>query len=179
MKQESSDSPLRGEWRRGKPGESPTEGNVDELLTEIPEGEAPGSIDGYRAGSRMRLWIFGGLIVGTIGLGIAAHQWVEHLEDERATIVPHYIVDEESAARAVRELHWAEGPARLGLSREPPGVEVIVLPDHEIRLADGHDHAQVKVLVRDGKTVDIKVLSGKIELKEVEAPTPAEPATPP
>ena len=167
------------EFRRGLPGENPTEGNIDELLADIPANAAPSSLEGYKSGARMRWYLAGGLVLGTIALGIGAHQYIEHLEEQRRIIVPAYVVDEEAAARAVRELHWADGPARLGLSREAPGVEVIVLPDREIRPADGHDHAQVKVEVRNGKTVDIKVLSGKIKLSEREAQPPAPPASSP
>jgi hypothetical protein len=151
------------EFPRGKPDDQPTKGEDDELLAEIPEGGEPGSIDGYVEGARVRRWIFGVLLVGTIGAAFGARQYIKHLEEERKKIVPEYVVDEESAARAVREFHWGDGPARLGLSREPPGVERIVLPDREIVLAEGYDHAQVNVDVRNGKTIKLKVLTGKIK----------------
>jgi hypothetical protein len=38
-----------------------------------------------------------------------------------------------------------------------------VLPDRVLTLAPGSDHAQVKVVVRDGKTVELKVLVGEIQ----------------
>jgi hypothetical protein len=164
---------------RGKPGDNPTEGNVDELLTEIPQGGTPGSIAAYRSGSRVRRWVFGLLIVGTIGAAVAGHQYFKWLERQRVIVRPEYVVDEEASADAVRAFHWDDGSARLGLSREPPGVEVIVLPDREIRLADGHDHAQVNLTVRDGKTIKLKVLSGKIVQTPTGQPRPEAAASSP
>jgi hypothetical protein len=167
------------EFPRGKPGDIPTEGNADELLTEIPGGREPGSIEGYQSGSRVRRWVFGLLIVGTIGAAVAGHQYFKWLERQREIVDPQYVVDDAAAAGAVREFYWDDGSARLGLTREPPGIEVIVLPDREIRLAPGHDHAQVNVTVRDGKTVKLKVLTGKIVQTEVETPPPAGAASSP
>ncbi|MCH9686995.1 MAG: hypothetical protein K0V04_36505, partial [Deltaproteobacteria bacterium] len=52
--------------------------------------------------------------------------------------------------------------ARLGMSRQDPGVRAIVLPDRIVTLAPGCDHAQIKVDVRDGKTVQLDVVVGEI-----------------
>jgi hypothetical protein len=41
-------------------------------------------------------------------------------------------------------------------------VEAIVLPDRVLRLAEGCDHAQVKVNVVDGQTVELKIITGEI-----------------
>ena len=159
------------DFPRGKPGDQPTQGETDELLEDVPEDSDLGSIDGYVKGTKVRRWVFGLLIFGTIGAGIAGYQYVKYLQEERKKIVPEYVIDEEAAARAVREFYWEDGPARLGLSREPPGVERIVLPDREIVLADGYDHAQVNVNVRNGKTIKLRVLTGKI----VQTPTGPRP----
>lgn len=69
-------------------------------------------------------------------------------------------------------LTWSEGKARLGLSREPPGVHTIELPDRTLTLADGVDMAQFKVVVEAGKTTALEVLSGEIveQLKPGAAP---------
>ena len=57
---------------------------------------------------------------------------------------------------------WSGGKARLGLDRQPPGILAIELPDRTLRLAEGSDQAQLKLEVRDGKTVELKVLFGAI-----------------
>jgi hypothetical protein len=56
----------------------------------------------------------------------------------------------------------ADGSMRVGLSREPPGVNILHLPDRDITLARGANKAQFKVEVRDGKTVRLQVLTGEI-----------------
>lgn len=151
------------QFPRPKPGATPTKGGADELLEAPPEGEAPlGSIAAYRAGSKTRRWVFGTLIVGTISALFIGRWYMNHLDEQRHHQPPVYTVDPELLDELTREVHWDSGTARLGLSREPPGVEAIVLPDRVLRLAEGHDHAQVKVTVVDGRTEDIKVLVGRI-----------------
>jgi len=61
-----------------------------------------------------------------------------------------------------RTMAWSGGKARLGLDRQPPGILAIELPDRTLRLAEGSDQAQLKVEVRDGKTVALKVLFGAV-----------------
>jgi len=83
-------------------------------------------------------------------------------------VVPRYDVDPDSVDAESRVLVWSDGPARLGLYRNAPGVRVLVLPDRVIQLADGCDHAQVKVEIRDGETIKLVVLTGRVTQKELE-----------
>jgi len=61
-----------------------------------------------------------------------------------------------------RTMVWSGGQARLGLDRAPPGLLAIELPDRTLRLADGCDQAQFKVVVEDGRTKTLKVLFGEV-----------------
>jgi hypothetical protein len=138
---------------------------MDELLADPPDLPAMGALTGYRDGRRVRRRITLALIVGVV-LSIPAGRSIARWLEERANRppTPEYQLapgaEDESRADA---LVWTEGTARLGLSRQDPGVKAIVLPDRVLTLAPGSDHAQVKVVVRDGKTVELKVLVGEIQ----------------
>jgi hypothetical protein len=147
-------------FRRPKEGEVPTEGSLDELLPDPPEG-VPSSLEAYRAGTKVRRWVFGTLIVGIIGAGFVGKWYVDHLEQNRR-VRPIYHLSGSPEGRT-RSLEWNAGQARLGLARQPPGVNEIILPDRILRLADGYEQAQIRVVVEDGETVKLDVLIGKIE----------------
>lgn len=153
------------EFRRGRPEDQPTEGALDELMEDPPAVSARGSLAAYAEGSRVRRRVYLGLIVGTLGAAVAARWYASHLDYQRRNPVPSYTLAE-GAADEIRpnKIEWSSGFARLGLSRQSPGVEQIVLPDHLITLADGCDHAQVKVNVVDGRTVELKVLVGDVDV---------------
>ena len=95
-----------------------------------------------------------------IGAGFAGKWYVDHLDAKRRAR-PSYRLSDSLEGRA-RSFEWSEGQARLGLARQAPGIEEIVLPDRVVRLADGYDHAQLRVIVQDDKTVQLDVLVGKI-----------------
>ena len=165
---------------RPEKGQNPTAGGENELLDEIPDEGFGGSLAAYARGSKVRRLVWGGLIVGSIAAVFAGRWYIKKLEAERRKgIAPGYVVDAEHRDNAVRELHWEDGPARFALSREPPGVNVIILPDRELRLAPGHESAQLKLNVENGKTVMLRVLVGRIEQTryETESPPPAPEAT--
>lgn len=142
----------------------PTTGHLDELLSDPPNVAPGGSIAGYRAGRWTRV-AFALVIVAAAGGAFAVYRSIQaRREAERnAPVVPTYAIsDDADAASRPRQLVWSSGPARLGLARDPPGVEEIVLPDRRIRLADGCDHAQIKVDVVGDRTVSLKVVVGDI-----------------
>jgi hypothetical protein len=148
------------EFRRPKEGEIPTQGSLDELLAEPPEG-LPNNLEAYRAGSKVRRWVFGSLMLGVIGAGVAGKWYVDHLEAQRRERPVYRLAD--SLEGRTRSIEWSSGQARLGLARQEPGVEEIILPDRVLRLAEGYDQAQVRVVVENGETVKLDVLIGKIE----------------
>lgn len=162
---------MKPKFRGPRDGDRPTEGNLDELLAEPPEGITGGALVGYRDGSRVRRKVYLVLIVGAIGATYAGHLYVKHLDAQRQTIAPEYTLAEgaEHEERA-DVLVWSGGVARLGLSRQKPGVRAIVLPDRIITLAPGCDHAQIKVNVRDGETVGLKVVTGEIRQRPHSSP---------
>jgi hypothetical protein len=169
------------EFRRPRPGEQPTQGGDDELLDDPPTLSQAWSLQAYAAGSRVRRWVFGTLIGGVIGAGVAGYWYVGYLQEKQRHPRPEYVVDPSTVDADSRVLVWSEGRARLGLYRDPPGVRAIVLPDRTITLADDCDHAQVNVDVRGGETVKIAVLVGRVKQQEHvdRAAPPAEPATAP
>jgi len=158
---------VKREFPRGKADTKPTEGNLDELMADPPEISARGSLEGYRDGSRVRRKVYIGLVAGAAIAVLGGHWYARHLEHQRKNPEAHYTVAEgaEDEIRP-RSLQWNDGYARLALSRDPPGVNQIVLPDRTIQLAKGVDTAQVKVKVIDGKTVQLKVISGDIAVVE-------------
>ena len=163
---------------------APTTGHFDELLVDPPAAPAGGSLAGYRAGRWTRI-VFGLVLLAAIAAAIGIYRFIRaRQEAERnAPVIPSYaLADGEDATGRPRQLVWSSGPARLGLAREPPGVEEIVLPDRRIRLANGCDHAQIKVDVVADRTVSLKVVTGDIvqlPLEQDRESQPAPPATEP
>jgi hypothetical protein len=146
-------------FRRPKAGEIPTRGDLDELLADPPEN-LPSSLEAYQAGSKVRRWVFGSLVVGVFGAVVAGKLYIDHLEEKRR-VRPVYHLSGSPEGRT-RSIEWTSGQARLGLARKAPGAEEIVLPDRVLRLAEGYEQAQVRVVVEDGETVKLDVLIGKI-----------------
>lgn len=140
-------------------------GRLDELLAEPPQLPTQGALTGYREGARVRRRLGFALLVGIVG-AIAIGRWYVKRLEEQANLPPTPAYQLASGAELESRpdaLVWTDGTARLGLSNQDPGVKAIVLPDRVLTLAPGCDHAQVKVEVRDGKTVKLKVLVGEIQ----------------
>lgn len=134
----------------------------DELLADPPQGEYHrGRFAGYGAGRRARraLLICIGLLL--IVTTVVWYQWATR-ERPRATVRQFQLPAGTDLDDRPRVLTWSEGKARLGLSREPPGVHTIELPDRTLRLAAGSDQAQFKVIVEDGKTTALDIISGVV-----------------
>jgi hypothetical protein len=148
---------------------APTRGGDDELLADPPPGAPPGGLDGYRAGLPMRVGLVIAIVAGVSATAWQVVQWQrEKKAAEDAPLEPTYALpdadDGAGAAPGERpsKLVWSDGQARLGLSRQQPGVQEIVLPDRRVRLAPGHDVAQIKVDVQEGKTIKLAVLVGQV-----------------
>jgi hypothetical protein len=133
----------------------------DELMDNPPVGTYNrGRFEGYRQGSRMRL-LLAALVVVFIAGGVALVAWyVRTRPPEHAK--QFELPPGSDIEGRTRTMTWSGGAARLGLDRTPPGVMEIALPDRTLRLAEGSDQAQMKVDVKDGKTVAIKVLFGEV-----------------
>lgn len=147
----------------------PTRGGDDELLADPPPGAPPGGLDGYRAGLPMRIGLVVAIIAGVSATAWQVVQWQrEKKAAAEAPLEPEYAVSEDDddagamPGERPSKLVWSEGAARLGLSRQQPGVQEIVLPDRRVRLAPGHDVAQIKVDVQEGKTLKLAVLVGQV-----------------
>lgn len=139
-------------------------GRLDELLADPPDLPTIGALTAYRDGRRIRRVIVVVLLIGIVIAILVGRWYARWLEEQKdAPPTPAYQLapgaEHESRPDA---LVWTDGTARLGLSRQDPGVKAIVLPDRVLTLAPGCDHAQVKVDVQDGKTVKLKVLVGEI-----------------
>lgn len=153
------------------PGSGPASRD-DELLDDPPETDHHlGRIAGYRRGTRVRTAVFVTLGLSVPAATLLGRCYAQRLEEDLHRPSPTYeLAPSETGEGRSRELVWSTGRARLGLSREPPGVAQIRLPDRILRLAEGHDHAQVRVEVRDGETVQIEVIAGQIEEEPLTAP---------
>lgn len=143
----------------------------DELLAELPPADYNrGRLAGYDAGRRARRALLAGLGILLVGTCVG---WYFYVTAERAPTSRQFQLPPGTDLSArPRVLTWSQGKARLGLSREPPGVDTVELPDRTLRLADGSDMAQFKVVVEDGKTTALEVVSGVVveELKPGAAP---------
>lgn len=142
-------------------GEIPARERDDELLTDLPPADYHrGRLGGYAAGTRTRRIFIALIVLAVIGGVFAVSWWARNrpAEHPQQFQLP---AGTDLAARP-RVMAWSGGKARLGLDREPPGILEIELPDRTLRLADGSDQAQLKLEVRDGKTVELKVLFGAV-----------------
>lgn len=134
---------------------------LDELLDDPPRGDHHlGRFAGYQAARKVRRRMVIVLIAGCVAAVIAYVQYTRWLQYERYH--PYTLPEGVDTSDRPREMTWSSGKARLGLSAEEPGVEVIHLPDRDVRLAEGCEHAQLKVDVEDGKTITLEVISGDI-----------------
>ncbi|MEE9383669.1 MAG: hypothetical protein V3V08_09675 [Nannocystaceae bacterium] len=132
----------------------------DELLHDPPLGEHHlGRFAGYRAARTARRNILVAFALSCVVAVVAYGRYTAYLTHKR--IHPWELPPQSALADRPRVLYWSEGSARLGISRDPPSAQVIQLPDREIRLADGCDHAQVKIRVEQGRTVHIETIVGK------------------
>lgn len=133
----------------------------DELMADPPRGDHHlGRFAGYSAAHRVRRRIVSVLVLAGVASIVAYQQYAAYLTHKYEH--PFELPPGTDTSTRPRALHWSDGEARLGLSREPPSVEAIHLPDKTIRLADGCDHAQVRVDVIDGRTVAVETLVGEI-----------------
>lgn len=148
------------------PRPSPTEGGDDELLAEVPDGSGvEGAFAGYAWSRKVRWFVGSALALGTVAALWGGYWYTDYLREQaRRGIKPEYDAPPTDVSPQDRVMHWDSGAARLGLSREPPGVNLIVLPDREIRLAEDYDSAQLSVRVEDGRTVKLRVLTGRIDV---------------
>ncbi len=146
----------------------PRRDRSDELLADLPAGDHHlGRLAGYRAGRTLRRrlgWLMGAVLLLIVAVSV---RYQLQLREERARaeyerLHPWSLPAGSDTASRPRTISWTSGKARLALSAEPPGANRIELPDRVIELAEGHDHAQVKFEVRQGRTVDLVVLSGEV-----------------
>ncbi len=150
---------------------------LDELLLDPPDLPLEGSLTSYRDGAILRRVIIAVLVLGVVAAVFIGRWYVHWLEERQRIPTPEYRLAEGAEGESRPDaIIWTDGPARLGISRQDPGVKAIVLPDRVITLAPGCDHAQVKVEVRNGKTVKLKVLVG--EIRETQLSPEADPASP-
>lgn len=138
---------------------SPTAGHDDELLDELPaHTSVGGTLEGYARGRRSRLILLFVAIAVFAGLALAV--WTLQ---RPARIEPHYNLVDPELPSTDRVLQWeTEGEFRLGLTRKPPGVLRIDLPDRSIRLAEESDHAQVMVRIERGETRAVRTITGRV-----------------
>jgi len=133
----------------------------DELMTDLPPAHYNrGRLGGYAAGAPLRRLFYALVLVSVISGVLVVSWWARN----RPSLHPQQFqlpAGTDLDARP-RTMAWSGGKARLGLDRQPPGILAIELPDRTLRLAEGSDQAQLKLEVRDGKTVELKVLFGEV-----------------
>ncbi len=134
---------------------------LDELMSDPPFGDHHlGRFAGYEAAKtvrrRMVMVMAGACLVSVIAY-VQYTRWVEYQRTH-----PYQLPEGSDLEGRPREMTWNDGKARLALVREAPGLLTVHLPDRDISLADGCEHAQFKVHVQDGKTLTVEVISGEI-----------------
>lgn len=133
----------------------------DELLDELPPTDHHlGRFAGWRAARKLR-WIVGGVLGVAVIVGAVA--FIEHsleMRHERRHPLPE--VEQLVDPGNPREATYTDGKFRLSLKPEAPYINLVHLPDRDIALARGEDGAQIKVEIRDGKTVKLEVLTGEV-----------------
>lgn len=133
---------------------------LDELLDEAPETDHHlGRFAGYRSADKVRRRIAIVMVLAGLSAVVAYRQYVAWQEYER--FHPFELTEEAKREGRPREMHWSGGRARLGLSREAPGVQVIHLPDRRIELAPGSERAQFNVETVEGRR-RVVLLTGDI-----------------
>jgi len=149
---------LRPKLEPTAPTPVPPRGRDDELMTDLPPAHySRGRLGGH---APMRRLFFALLTILVIGGVLLVSWWVRNrppIHAQQFQLPAGTDLD----ARP-RTMAWSGGKARLGLDRQPPGIIAIELPDRTLRLAEGSDQAQLKVEVREGKTVELKVLFGAV-----------------
>ncbi|TPV95773.1 MAG: hypothetical protein B7733_08105 [Myxococcales bacterium FL481] len=142
-------------------------------MADPPRGDHHlGRFAGYAAANRVRRRILIVFALAAAGSVVAYREYSDYLAHRYAH--PFELPPDTDIRSRPRELHWSEGEARLGLSRNAPSIAAIVLPDKIIRLAPGCEHAQVRVNVINGHTVGVETLVGEI----VEVPRPVDAPSP-
>lgn len=143
------------------PSTIPPRERDDELMSVLPPADYNrGRLGGYAAGAPMRRLFYALIVVFVISGVLLVSWWARN----RPNTHPQQFqlpAGTDLDARP-RTMAWSGGKARLGLDRQPPGILSIELPDRTLRLAEGSDQAQLKVEVRNGKTVELKVLFGAV-----------------
>lgn len=159
----------QGAAEPGAPDEATRAALEAQLMSDPPaiNVAAAGGFAADRRQGRVR-WIL--LLSGFVVLSTLVGGWlVLRSWAEWDRLHPYSLPPGTDTSTRPREIHWSSGKARLGLQRDAPAANVIVLPDRELRLADGCDHAQVYVDVRDGRTVELDVLIGDVVEQAVTA----------
>lgn len=133
----------------------------DELLDELPATDHHlGGFAGWRAMSWQR-WVIGIVLSSVMIAGVVIlvkhraamrYQRLHPLPEVEATIAPG----------TPREMTYSEGSFRVMISSEAPAVNLVHLPDRDITLARGEERASFKFEIRDGKTITLEVVTGKI-----------------
>jgi hypothetical protein len=143
------------------PGAHPRHERDDELLDVVPASDHHlGRFAGWRATRQLRWFV--GVALG-VAVIIAATLFILHtraLREQRLHPLPE--LEATITPGTPREMTVSDGNMRVGLSAEPPAINLLHLPDRDITLAPGVDKAQFKVEVRDGETVELVVLTGRV-----------------